>query len=171
MTFLVSFWEKLVSFSHLLPSLPCFQALRSETGWKQVGKSREDFVREKLDLFYFKIHSLDPDSYYQVELTAHNAIGWSKPSFLVLKTAPGKNDCFQFPWNTHKDFHFPFKTKEQPLDWWETLRRLALWLDLYLFSCFWYCFWWTLSSTSSTTLEPCTSLKVLCVHHLLRINL
>ena len=64
--------------------------MRSETGWKQVGKSREDIVREKLDLFYFKIHSLDPDSYYQIELTAHNAIGWSKSSFLVVKTASGK---------------------------------------------------------------------------------
>lgn len=73
-----------------LVSLLSGQVLRSANGWQAIGKYREEIVREKLDLFYFKIHSLDADSFYRIEITAHNAIGWSKPSHLVVRTAPGK---------------------------------------------------------------------------------
>lgn len=68
----------------------CLQVLRTGTGWHPISKPREEIVREKLNLFYYKIHSLDPDSFYKIEITAHNAIGWSKPSYLVVKTAAGE---------------------------------------------------------------------------------
>ena len=58
-----------------------------------MSKAREEIVREKLDLFYFKIYSLDADSFYRIEISAHNAIGWSKPSYLVVRTAPGECSC------------------------------------------------------------------------------
>jgi len=67
------------------------RALRTETGWQPVGRTREDIVREKLDLFYFKLHSLESDSFYRIEISAHNAIGWSRPSFLVVRTPPAED--------------------------------------------------------------------------------
>jgi len=37
------------------------------------------------------LNDLSPDSYYRIELRAHNAIGYSSPTNLYLKTARGES--------------------------------------------------------------------------------
>lgn len=37
------------------------------------------------------MENLQPDSYYRIELRAHNAIGASPPAHLLLKTARGES--------------------------------------------------------------------------------
>lgn len=38
-----------------------------------------------------KLNDLSPDSYYRVELRAHNSIGYSLPTNVYLKTARGES--------------------------------------------------------------------------------
>jgi hypothetical protein len=41
------------------------------------------------------LNDLIPDSYYRVELRAHNSIGYSIPTNVYLKTARGESDGLQ----------------------------------------------------------------------------
>ena len=39
----------------------------------------------------FEMRDLQADTYYSIELRAHNAIGFSTPAYLMLKTARGES--------------------------------------------------------------------------------
>ena len=84
-------FHSLISLLPFLPPFAPFQVARSETGWAQISKSREEYVREHLDNLYHKITSLTPNSYYRIEMNAHNAIGSSETSFLVIQTPSDLN--------------------------------------------------------------------------------
>lgn len=43
------------------------------------------------DTTNFKMSSLKGDTYYRIELKAHNAIGFSQPSSLLMRTARGES--------------------------------------------------------------------------------
>jgi neurocan core protein len=53
-----------------------------------------DIVKSQRTKHYLK--KLNPDTFYKVELQAHNAIGYSKPGFAKFKTARGKSLPTQF---------------------------------------------------------------------------
>lgn len=64
--------------------------------WNEI-----EYMCRTIDSIEYSNHDLrelSPDTYYRVELQAHNAIGYSTPSNFLLKTArgesmsPGKND-------------------------------------------------------------------------------
>lgn len=40
----------------------------------------------------YEMRDLQADTYYRIELMAHNAIGFSKPAHLLLKTARGESN-------------------------------------------------------------------------------
>lgn len=40
----------------------------------------------------YEMRSLQADTYYRIELMAHNAIGFSKPAHVLMKTARGESD-------------------------------------------------------------------------------
>lgn len=41
---------------------------------------------------HYEMRDLQADTYYRIELMAHNAIGFSKPAHLLLKTARGESN-------------------------------------------------------------------------------
>lgn len=41
---------------------------------------------------HYEMRDLQADTYYRIELMAHNAIGYSRPAHLLLKTARGESN-------------------------------------------------------------------------------
>lgn len=48
-------------------------------------------TRDYIEFSNFQLRDLSPDTYYRVELRAHNAIGYSTPTTFLLKTARGES--------------------------------------------------------------------------------
>jgi len=66
------------------------QARNSTVGsnWTEDGPSILEEVRP--GEVSFEIKNLKPDTFYKVEIRAHNAIGFSEPTGIIVKTAKGE---------------------------------------------------------------------------------
>lgn len=53
------------------------------------------------------LKGLTPDTYYEIELTAHNAIGFSQPTNIYLKTAKGGESDKSFDMYHYSSFNVP----------------------------------------------------------------
>lgn len=72
--------------------------MRSLLQVKSVDEVKFDVVGEKTTREVhapgpttFELSNLRPDTYYRIELRAKNAIGYSSPAELVIKTAKGES--------------------------------------------------------------------------------
>uniref|UniRef100_A0A336MUJ8 CSON006072 protein n=1 Tax=Culicoides sonorensis TaxID=179676 RepID=A0A336MUJ8_CULSO len=59
--------------------------------WTEMDKDCVTKQRDVLEGNNFEMRNLSPESYYRIELRAHNAIGLSQPASLLLKTARGRD--------------------------------------------------------------------------------
>lgn len=66
------------------------QARNSTVGsyWTEAGP----IIRKEVapGVVSFEIKNLKPDTFYKVEIRAHNAIGFSEPTEIIVKTAKGE---------------------------------------------------------------------------------
>lgn len=69
--------------------LYCLQVQEKEGQWEVVGKESTAEI-EYDGVSTYKIEGLSSDSYYKIELRAHNEIGYSTPAEAIIKTAHGK---------------------------------------------------------------------------------
>lgn len=69
--------------------LPSLQVREKEGQWEAVGEKTTREVEYPGSSSY-KIEGLHSDSYYKIELRAHNEIGFSTPAEAIIKTAHGK---------------------------------------------------------------------------------
>ncbi|KAF2360252.1 Fibronectin type III [Trinorchestia longiramus] len=67
-----------------------YQVVKDGDGWKTIGAKIEKTV-EFPGVTTYQIQKLRPDTYYRIELRAHNSIGYSSPAELVIKTANDPN--------------------------------------------------------------------------------
>lgn len=59
--------------------------------WTEVDSECRTQQRPVLDGTNFEMRNLSPETYYRIEIRAHNAIGLSQPASLLLKTARGES--------------------------------------------------------------------------------
>lgn len=59
--------------------------------WSELGGMCETKQAPTTDTIGFKMTNLRGDTYYRIEVRAHNAIGFSKPLTLLMRTAIGES--------------------------------------------------------------------------------
>lgn len=64
------------------------QAKNDSNGWREVGDC-QDVTLKQPNLTTYKLESLQPNTYYRIELRARNVIGFSSPNQVIVKTARG----------------------------------------------------------------------------------
>lgn len=68
----------------------CLQGLKVDGAWNEIGKLCETKTAPISDTG-LRMSDLRGDTYYRIEVSAHNAIGFSKPTSLLMRTAVGES--------------------------------------------------------------------------------
>lgn len=66
-----------------------FQVIKDGNDWKMVGKPTEEVIKDWQNAPRFELTSLNSNSYYKVEVRAHNEIGFSQDATMIFQTATG----------------------------------------------------------------------------------
>lgn len=85
-----------------MPTIPMgfLQGIKVNGAWSEFAQyCRTEEVRA-IAVTHFDMSHLDAGTYYRIELRAHNAMGFSQPSTLMLKTARGEFDSLDNSLNT-----------------------------------------------------------------------
>uniref|UniRef100_A0A1W7RAL5 Fasciclin-2 n=1 Tax=Hadrurus spadix TaxID=141984 RepID=A0A1W7RAL5_9SCOR len=68
-----------------------FQVTKDGNDWTIIGKAKMEEIRNWNRAPRFELKSLNPNSYYKVEVRAHNEIGFSQDATIVFRTAAGRD--------------------------------------------------------------------------------
>lgn len=66
------------------------QGLKVDGAWNEIGKLCETKTSPLTDTS-MRMSNLRGETYYRIEVSAHNAIGYSKPTSLYMRTAVGES--------------------------------------------------------------------------------
>lgn len=67
------------------------QGLKIDGVWNEVNKLCETRNAPPTETTSFKMTNLRGDTYYQIQIRAHNAMGFSNPVTLLMRTAVGES--------------------------------------------------------------------------------
>lgn len=67
------------------------QGLKVDGAWNEINQLCETKNAPPSQTVGFKMTDLRGDTYYRIQIRAHNAIGFSKPVTLVMRTAVGES--------------------------------------------------------------------------------
>lgn len=67
------------------------QGLKIDGVWNEVNKLCETRNAPTTETTSFKMTNLRGDTYYQIQIRAHNAMGFSNPVTLLMRTAVGES--------------------------------------------------------------------------------
>lgn len=66
------------------------QVQKVNNEWQEVDGKCFTLEHRSLEVTSYELTGLQPDTYYKVEIRAHNNIGFSVPGQVVIKTARGE---------------------------------------------------------------------------------
>lgn len=72
------------------------QVTKVNNEWLETDARCTLLEHRSLEVTSYELRGLTPDTFYKVEIRAHNYIGFSVPGQVVVKTAQGTSGCALF---------------------------------------------------------------------------